>query len=382
MAKTKEKTRKDGLIEKKKTIGKTLDGKPIRKSFYGHSGREIEAKFQEYLKNSNSEYVEVNKLITLKEWADRWLATYRAGTKAITYNNTYRSPIENHIKPYFKDRRLAALRPLDIQQFANHIMDKSESIVSKCSMIIKAMFEDAVENGIIASNPARKIKFVSNYESKEKRAYSKREARHFIAFAKRYMNSNPEGGAAPIIMIKAGLGRAEVIALDWERDIDLKNQTLTVNKSVSETNGKIEIGNPKTKARKATVPFDDELKHVLLSIPRKEETSLVFSNKHIKVHSPSNWSRRHYAKYVNAYDAHCKKKGYSMRALEPHELRHTFGSLIYEATKDIYITSKLMRHSSIDITAKIYVHESMDTKRKALDMMNGISTQKNNSPTK
>ena len=52
--------------------------------------------------------------------------------------------------------------------------------------------------------------------------------------------------------------------------------------------------------------------------------------------------------------------------LSTHELRHTFGSLVYDATKDIYITSKLMRHSDINVTAKIYVHESMDAKRDAI----------------
>ena len=54
------------------------------------------------------------------------------------------------------------------------------------------------------------------------------------------------------------------------------------------------------------------------------------------------------------------------RILTPHELRHTFGSLTYEATKDIYITSKMMRHSDIKITAKTYIHEQIDIKRKAV----------------
>ena len=61
-----------------------------------------------------------------------------------------------------------------------------------------------------------------------------------------------------------------------------------------------------------------------------------------------------------------KENKLKCRILNPHELRHTYGSLIYEATGDIYITSKLMRHSDIKITAKTYVHETMATKHAAL----------------
>jgi site-specific recombinase XerD len=43
----------------------------------------------------------------------------------------------------------------------------------------------------------------------------------------------------------------------------------------------------------------------------------------------------------------------SVKALEPHELRHTYGTLLREKGIDIYTIQKVMGHSDISITAKI-----------------------------
>jgi hypothetical protein len=55
-----------------------------------------------------------------------------------------------------------------------------------------------------------------------------------------------------------------------------------------------------------------------------------------------------------------------MPRLTAHELRHTFGSIIYERNDEKYITSKLMRHSSVDINTNAYIHGIVDKKREAI----------------
>lgn len=51
-------------------------------------------------------------------------------------------------------------------------------------------------------------------------------------------------------------------------------------------------------------------------------------------------------------------------ALTPHELRHTFGTLLRKSGSGIYTIQKAMGHSDIGITAKIYVHNDIDVLRK------------------
>lgn len=54
--------------------------------------------------------------------------------------------------------------------------------------------------------------------------------------------------------------------------------------------------------------------------------------------------------------------------LVPHELRHTFGTVLREKGVDIYTISKVMGHSDISITSKIYVHNDLDVLKKAMKL--------------
>lgn len=351
---SKRKKRKDGRVEMKITIGRDINGKPIRKAFYGATERECKAKIKAYWQG---EYKPTYSDITLAEWADKWLETYKAGkVKYSTLITTYQNPVNNHIKPYFKQARLKDIRRVDIERFLQSKANLSEATLHKIKLTLRGIFESAVENDIIPKNPAKSIKPVSNAPKKEKRAYSLEEARQFISFCK----THPDG-LAPIIMIKAGLRRGELLALKWS-DIDFKEMTIDVNKAVKKTASGYAIGEPKNEASKAAVPFDDELKELLLA---SRGIGFVFG-KNGTFYDPDSWHKNVYKKLMLDYAEWCAENGKECRLLNPHELRHTCGSLVYKATRDIFITSKIMRHSDVQTTAKIYVHEDLETKREAI----------------
>lgn len=52
--------------------------------------------------------------------------------------------------------------------------------------------------------------------------------------------------------------------------------------------------------------------------------------------------------------------------LNSHELRHSFGSILYARGVDIVTISKLMGHESIEITVKLYVHDDLDLMKNAI----------------
>lgn len=52
--------------------------------------------------------------------------------------------------------------------------------------------------------------------------------------------------------------------------------------------------------------------------------------------------------------------------LTPHELRHTYGTLLREKGVDIYTIQKVMDHSDISVTAGTYVHNDIEVLRKQL----------------
>ena len=340
-------------IEKKITIGHKTDGTPMRKSFYGKTLREVEAKIKEY--HQTSQYPEVDNRITLAEWGEKWLDTYkRSACSEATIISTYMPEI-NRINKYFKDARLCAVRNVDVQKFFQAHIHLSQSRLRKLYITLNAIFATAIENDLIIKNPCKGIKYKSTQTPEEKRAYTQAETDDIIEYAKTH-----KYGAAVIVMLRTGLRRGELLALRWQ-DINLKARVLSVRQAVSLENGRAIVGEPKTAASKADLPIPDDLIPVLQSIPRMIGVEYVFHSPKGKVYNPRNWDERRFGKFMEDYQAHNPEA----RLLNPHELRHTFGTLTYAATGDIYITSKLMRHSSVDITAKTYVHENMDMMRAA-----------------
>ena len=76
--------RKDGCYEVKITIGKTFDGKPIRKSFYSTKSKEdAKAKAEQYkieqaVQERTGESTRESRTI-FSTWAREWLQTYKKG---------------------------------------------------------------------------------------------------------------------------------------------------------------------------------------------------------------------------------------------------------------------------------------------------------------
>ena len=52
--------------------------------------------------------------------------------------------------------------------------------------------------------------------------------------------------------------------------------------------------------------------------------------------------------------------------LSPHELRYTFGSILYNAGVDIVTISRMMGHSKIDVTVNTYIHSDVEDLRNNL----------------
>ena len=63
------------------------------------------------------------------------------------------------------------------------------------------------------------------------------------------------------------------------------------------------------------------------------------------------------------------KKELKLEKLSAHQFRHTFGTLIYEASKDIELTRQLLGHTNYTMT-KRYVHHSIDKLKKQYEQHN------------
>ena len=366
-------------MEKKKyeyaCIRRKVGDKYIK--FYGKTKREAQNKYLQALK----EHVDIkaSPSMTLDIWANKWLETYKYGTvQDITYYNTYENPTRNHIIPYFKGKRIGTITPPDIQAFIKSKITYSKSTLDNLLLCLKGMFKTAVQLDLINRNPTIDLRLppiVKDRPLTEREAWSYEQGRLFIDWAKTH-----EYGLDGILPLKTGVRRAELLAIPTKLSkktggYSLSENLLQIRQSLSESKSGVSINPCKTKKSRRDIPFDTELCDLI----KEQDMYIRYSKSSYKKDFliagrfggyiiPSNWDSRRFNKLMDDYETYCAESDIKVSRLSAHELRHSFGSILYEKTKDIVVVSNLMGHSSIEITAKIYIHQDMSVKRKAIEL--------------
>ena len=163
-----------------------------------------------------------------------------------------------------------------------------------------------------------------------------------------------------VVLVHRGYvdARAELLGLQW-RDFDFEKKLLHIQRAVTQTKGGILIDKPKTKTSIRDIPISDFIIAILEKI---ERTGLyVITGKH-----PNEPMKPHtYADHFSDFMKRMQKET-GLPILTPHELRHTFGTLLRENDVDIYTIQKVLGHSDITVTSNIYVHNDIEVLRKRL----------------
>lgn len=348
--------RADGRWELKETINGT------RKSFYGKSKKETKTKRDEYIAHLASQVI--NKRIGFSSWSIKWLETIKINEVQFSTYKAYKNFVINYLNQYFKEAPISDIKPIQIQSFFAANSKLSSSVKDKLLKTLKQIFECAIDNDLCIKNPASKIKLGEYVRVNDKQYYKSEEVKQILSFAFHH-----KYGLSIYILLKTGLRRSELLALTWN-DIDLNKQRIYVNKAYVE-NGGNKLTSTKSKAGTRVIPFDNELKRYLLM---HQGEGIVIPNALGGHMTPTNWKSRQYDVCMKEMNS-----AIGLPMLSPHELRHTYGTLLRENAVDIYTIQKVMGHSDISVTAENYIHNDIDILAKALnfdDNFDDISCQK------
>jgi integrase/recombinase XerD len=148
------------------------------------------------------------------------------------------------------------------------------------------------------------------------------------------------------VMLFAGLRLSEVANLKRQH-IDLDNQVLTVRQ------GKWN--------KDRQIPISSRLMYFLLEYVEAQGKS---GRKHIHFFSAIG---RDEPLGAHGIQVMCQKiRQRSGVKFSPHVLRHTFATLTYMGSRDIYAVSGLLGHAKVE-TTQIYAHLSLDDKRHSVE---------------
>lgn len=353
MPRAKKSNRSDGRYELKKTIGYDADGKPIRKSFYGKNKDEALILYESFRRNEEQKEVE-KKNILFSSWVEKWLETYKRGdVKETTFLTTYQRPCKNYIIPFFEDRSLQSITPIDLKLFLNSVTSLSQSSIDKIIICLRGIFDAAEDNDMLSKNPARHLSCKSKQKPTPKRVYD-RESVEFLC------SSDHKYTLHIAILLRMGLRCSELCGLRW-KDIDFEEGYMHVSQALTRESGVTYIDDTKSRSSTRTLPMPKCLvERLQASYEHSEGEYVAMTNGHHM--TPDHFNEHQMEAFYNALKIPKNER------LTAHELRHTCGTLLYEDTKDIYHVSKFLGHSDIGITTKTYIHSDFIDKKIHIDL--------------
>lgn len=344
------------------------------KEFYGDTPREAQAKREEYKRMLEAGIKEESLGLTVKAYAFRWVSTYKSHLTDGPYNTHVRmlNRFCNH--EGIGSRRMQDIDTIDVQGFYNTAEGKSYSYICDMRDTIKGLFKFALADRVIQHDPTIKAK-VPRGKKGTHRAITQDE-RDLISALDHRMRP------AAMVMLYAGLRRGEALALDIDRDVDYDEKTITVRYAVRYPDQQHPIlVDPKTEAGARTIPLLDVLANEL-----KGKHGLLITDIDGQMMTEKSWSRAwesYLCKLSALHNGHAKRWHGRTKAdkamiasggtippwedisIRPHDLRHSYCTMLYDAGVDLKTAQRWMGHADADVTMKIYTHLTEERQKKA-----------------
>lgn len=289
--------------------------------------------------------------ITVGDWAMRWLDG-QAHLKASTHER-YAGILREHVLPRWGTTKLADATYSDVQAWVSTLArTRAAATVRKVHRVLSLVLATAVKDGRLVRNPAEGVN-LPRVVAAEQRYLTHEQVESLAAACRQYR-------LVVLFLAYTGVRWGELAALRVGR-LDLLRRRATIAESVTEVNGELVWGTPKTHERRA-VPIPRFLVDELAEhVAGKGRDDLAFAG--MKGGALRVRVFRH-----GGFDA--AAQGVGVAGMHPHELRHTAASLAIAAGADVKVVQQMLGHKSATMTLDLYGHlfpDRLDEVADALD---------------
>lgn len=302
--------------------------------------------------------------VSLDAWFDIW---YEMNKENFRYNTlkARKRRYEHDIKPIIGHMLVTEIKTIHCQNVMLSWKGKfSKSTLSQTRSMMKILFDYAMDNGIITSNPVtRKVKVVGGMEEHAARILTLQEQKELMMCLDNYSYRNQY-----LFVLNTGLRCGEMIALTWD-DVDFSGRKVSINKTatVIASNGQVIVNPPKTKSSIREVPLTQEALRILREQKKRkvinmENARYVFTGTDGEIISNQTYSRT--LSYI------CKKNG--IEPITMHSLRHTFATRCIEAGMKPKTLQTILGHSTLAMTMNKYVHTTDNEKHRELERIEHV----------
>ncbi len=315
-------------------------------------------------------YIEQSKLLYKDYLADWFIKKkFKIGVQTA---KVYEEYLNSRIFPDLGNIPLSSISPKDLEDYQLKLTKEGLSpwTIKKIFDIIKNSLKYAKDLELIYKNPASKIE-LSSKKNKELYVWDEEEVSKFLKTAKN--TSTHPYYTVFVLAIFTGMRRGEILGLRW-KDINFKNNTITVNQTLSR-DGKEILNSVKTQSSRRIIDISDQnlidvlIKQRQIVLNHKDKYGESYIDKDLVVCSelgnqlnPSNIRRK-----MNQL---IEISGVSK--INFHSLRHTHATLLLSQGVSPKVIQERLGHSSIKVTLDIYSHVLPAMQKEAIQKLGSI----------
>ena len=343
-------------------------GQRHRTVLYGKTRTEVRQKLKAATERAEAGGPVRDAKATVAAWLAQWRATaLEASTRKPTTKELYSSLCRKHLEPEpFGARPLDRLRPVDVDALIIALREKdlADSTVRQVYTVLRLALDDAMRDGLLASNVAAKVKRPKVTQS---------EARYLpTADVKRLLQAAEKSRYHAVLTLIAGTGlrKGEALALTWA-DIDFDAATLRVRGTLSRVGKQKIVTEPKTEKSRRTLP----LSPAMVALLKRHRAS----QRADQLRAGSEWAASGHV-FASQHGTPLEPRAV-LRALASaakaagitdanvHTLRHSAATGWIENGVSLKAVSEALGHSSIAITGDVYAHVSEQATLEAMTLL-------------
>lgn len=352
---------------KKPTLKKRKDGRYACRYkdqwFYSYDPDDALAQREEF---KRLERQQIFSVPTVKEYSEKWITRAYPSVAASTMTG-----LRIHLKKLTDEVGsfpLPDVRPSDIKAvYSSRYLGLSNSYIQGAKQLYRALFDAAVADGFIISNPARDKTAKPHRGTTGGHRQITDEERSWIVNLCTDHRAHP----AVMAMLYAGLRPQEMKAVKIDRDVDFKRETITLREfaHLDGTHYKI-TKTGKTKKAARTIPLFPPLKDTLSG--RKGRLISSASGSQVTIQAwKSVWksyvtcmetaingcNKRWYGKtreHLAIIDSGGKLPTWRSFTVVPYDLRHSFCCMCRDNGVELNTCVRWMGHKDAKMILKIY----------------------------
>lgn len=320
--------RKDGRWQQRVTL--TVSGRPVSRYFYGRTKAEV-------LRKINAWTAEVERGRSFQAVADEWWAITMDELSPNSVKG-YR-PACRRACEYFGQTPIRELRPVDVRKYITEFVrehNPAEKTTRTQLLIVNLICRHALNCGDIDSNPVVGVTVPKHLPRGTREIPTDEDLRRVKESA------DLPFGMFALWALYTGCRRGELLALTWE-DVDLRARTVEITKSVYYMGNSPHVKEPKTMAGVRTVPILNALYRL---IKDQRGSGPIFPD-------PDTGGLMRESTFKRLWKAYASASGVNVT---PHQLRHTFATMLFEAGVAPKDAQELLGHSNLSTTEEIYTH--------------------------